>query len=74
MQFFWDASKACSNREFFSLPPFIYPPVFLPAFRPFFFYLGLRRSQSLVDWTAFTLVGAVFIGSALHYWYNFLER
>lgn len=30
--------------------------------------------QSLVDWTAFTLVGAVFIGTVLHHWYGFLER
>ncbi|CAN0070718.1 unnamed protein product [Ectocarpus sp. 6 AP-2014] len=29
---------------------------------------------SLVDWTAFTLVGAVFIGTVLHHWYGFLDR
>ncbi|CAN0409204.1 unnamed protein product [Pylaiella littoralis] len=29
---------------------------------------------SLADWAAFTLVGAVFIASSLHYWYLFLER
>lgn len=33
-----------------------------------------RPPQSLVGWIAFTLVGGVFIGPGLHFWYNVLER
>ena len=31
-------------------------------------------AQNLTEWAAFTLVGAVFIGSVLHHWYSFLDR
>eukprot|EP00904_Undaria_pinnatifida_P006335 jgi/Undpi1/2831/HiC_scaffold_14.g06208.m1 len=31
-------------------------------------------SFNFTEWAAFTLVGALFIGSVLHHWYNFLDR